>query len=472
MSVGKRLMIRRLGLAVFGAVAPIAATVLAPAATAQQTPQSRAPSTHDLAIAAGYKAGITCSATFIGGRTEAQIAADELSGIYTDYNAIVPRLAAKIDRAQGIVSVAYGDVLPPRLAIWSPATGCTTMPIGTQPERRSASFLPVPAVSGGSAAPWPMGDALPRISRPALPPVAAAFDGTTYGRSKTTGVVVLKAGQLVAERYADGFGPFTAQRTWSVAKSITGTLVGMAVKRGVLNLNAPAPIGTWQIKGDPRRAITLDNLMRMASGLHSDTAGNRTDAVYFGGTTVPEGTLHWPLEARPGTRFRYANNDILLAMLSVRTALGDKLYATFPRDALFSKIGMAHTVGETDWQGNYIGSSQVWTTARDLARFGLLYANDGLWNGERLLPQGWRSYVSTPSGPQPGTGEFGYGATFWLMNKSAGVPADTFSADGNRGQYVVIIPSRNIVIVRRGEDAGGGGFDIAKFTADIVAALH
>jgi CubicO group peptidase (beta-lactamase class C family) len=131
---------------------------------------------------------------------------------------------------------------------------------------------------------------------------------------------------------------------------------------------------------------------------------------------------------------------------------------------------MHSTVAETDWRGNYILSSQVWATARDLARFGMLYLDDGVWNGTRILPENWLAYVSTPSGPQP-AGEFGYGASFWLMNRSEGVPPDTIAAFGNRGQYVVIIPSRDIVIVRRGEDPAGTRFDIAAFTRDVLAAL-
>ncbi len=131
---------------------------------------------------------------------------------------------------------------------------------------------------------------------------------------------------------------------------------------------------------------------------------------------------------------------------------------------------MERTVAEADWQGNYILSSQVWTTARDLARFGQLYLDDGIVNGARILPEGWVEYVSTPSGPQP-DGPFGYGAGFWLMNKSDGVPPDTFAAFGNRGQYVVIVPSRKLVIVRRGEDPAGARFDIAAFTKDVLAAL-
>ena len=132
---------------------------------------------------------------------------------------------------------------------------------------------------------------------------------------------------------------------------------------------------------------------------------------------------------------------------------------------------MNHTVAETDWEGDYILSSQVWSTARDLARFGQLYLDDGvLHDGTRILPEGWADYVTAPSGPQP-DGPFGYGAGFWLMNTSEGVPADTYAAFGNRGQNVVIVPSRDVVIVRRGEDPVGARFDIAAFTKDVLAAL-
>ena len=224
--------------------------------------------------------------------------------------------------------------------------------------------------------------------------------------------------------------------------------------------------------GDPRAAITTDDLLRMASGLHSDFAGNRTDAVYFGGTHVGENVPGQALEAKPGTRFRYANNDTLLAAYGLRAAIGDDAkYAAFPFTELFWKIGMTHTFAETDWRGNFILSSQVWSTARDFARLGLLYLNDGVWNGERLLPEGWVRYVSTPAGPQPAGAPFGYGATFWLVNRTDGIPGDTFAAFGNRGQFIVIVPSRDTVIVRRGEDHAGDGFEIAPFAAAVLKAL-
>ncbi|MGN6597619.1 serine hydrolase domain-containing protein, partial [Sphingopyxis terrae] len=198
-----------------------------------------------------------------------------------------------------------------------------------------------------------------------------------------------------------------------------------------------------------------------------DSAGNRTDAIYMGGASVRAWTTQWPLLNPPGSRYRYANNDTLLATLSLKAALAKEGEALDPA-AFFDRLGMTRTFVEHDKDGDFILSSQVWTTARDLARLGLLYLNDGMADGERILPADWRRFVSTPSGPQP-DGPFGYGAGFWLLDKSAGVPSDAFGAFGNRGQYVIVIPSRQLVIVRHGYDDAAQRLDIAKLTAAVVA---
>ena len=346
------------------------------------------------------------------------------------------------------------------------------MPIGAAAAPLVATFSTPPVPAPADPRPWPLGDG--GITPKALPAIAPAFDRATYGAgTNTVAALVVKNGRIVAERYRDGFGPFVSNRTWSVGKSLAGTVIGAATLAGRIDVTKPARIpewGRWPPQ-DRRSAITTDQLLRMASGLHSDTAGNRTDAIYFGGAAVRDDATHWPLEALPGTRFRYANNDILLALRGLHASIADdRAYAAFV-PALFAKLGMNHTVAETDWRGDYVMSSQVWSTARDLARFGMLYLNQGVWDGKRVLPADWVTYVTTPSGPQP-AGDFGYGATFWLMNKSPGVPRDTFAAFGNRGQYVVIVPSRQLVIVRRGEDPTGARFDIAKFTADVLAATR
>ena len=439
-----------------------AALTALPLSAYAQTP-ALAPSPAVRAMAAGYKALTVCSALKTaeaagGSRTLASVEANELVGVYPELDGLVREMPVEIEWQS--VAVDWDDTMPPRYAIHEPGKGCVIMPVGwshdgsmlvaTHHPRRNDTFE-----SGGA------------VGNAALlnEAVEGAFEGG-YGEGvNTTAVLVLQADRIVAEDYAEGFGIDTPQRTWSVGKSLAGTIIGAAVQRGEVDVNAPAAIADWSRPGDPRAAITLDQLMRMASGLTSDTAGNRTDALYFGGVGIDEQAPTWPLIAAPGTRYRYANNDTLLAVMAIAPT-----FARHSPAQLFDRLGMYDTWAETDWRGNYMLSSQVWTTARDLARFGRLYLNDGVVDGERILPEGWLDYVSRPSGPQP-TGEQGYGATFWLFDKSEGVPTDAISANGNRGQYVIIVPSRNIVIVRRGEDPAGKRFDHIAFTRDILAAL-
>jgi len=440
--------------------------------------QSPPEDAHARAVAAGYKALTLCSAHFNAGRSQQQVEALELRGIYPEYDAQVRALQATVDARARMVAVAFDDAMPPRIAAWRPNLGCAQLPIGA--DAKAVDALPrfdtaAPDLDGEA---WPLGErdatGQARGDAAALQhAVAAAFDTPQFGEgTATTGVVVLQDGRIVAERYRDGFGPHVAQRTWSVAKSLAGALIGVAVRDGVLDPMQPAPVPEWQQPGDPRAAITLDQLLRMSSGLHSDTAGNRTDALYFGGATVAEAATGWPLQAPPGTRYRYANNDIVLAIHALRAKTGDDARALArPFTDLFWPLGMTRTRAETDWRGGFVLSSQVWSTARDLARFGLLLQDDGVFDGRRLLPEGWVRAATTPSGPQPDDRDFGYGATLWLLQRSPGVPADTFAALGNRGQVVVVVPSRKVVIVRRGEDPAGHRFDTAAFAAAVLAVL-
>ncbi len=438
----------------------VATLVAAPLSAYAQTP---APSPAVRAMAAGYKALTVCSALKTaeaagGSRTLESVEANELVGVYPEIDALVREMPVEIGQRQ--VSVPWDEAMPPRVAVYSPGRGCAIQPVGW-----AGDVEPLPPSRPPANQDLPTG-VLADAESPLYDPVEGAFGGYYGEGSNTTAVLVLQDGRLVGEWYAQGFGIDTPQRTWSVGKSLAGTIIGAAVHRGEADVNAPAAIADWSRDGDPRAAITLDQLMRMASGLTSDTAGNRTDALYFGGVGIDEQATTWPLIAPPGSRYRYANNDTLLAVLSIAPT-----FERHPPAELFRRLGMYDTWAETDWRGNYMLSSQVWTTARDLARFGQLYLNDGVIDGERILPEGWRDHVSRPSGPQPG-GAQGYGATFWLMNNSEGVPADTISANGNRGQYVIIVPSRDIVIVRRGEDPTGKRFDFIAFTRDVLAALE
>jgi CubicO group peptidase (beta-lactamase class C family) len=467
----------------------IAATALFLAVTPAlaQSQQEALQSRYDRALAAGYKALMLCSAIAIAERngttrTPESVEALELTGIQSPHNAIIGELPYAIMRRPtgqiAHVAVTWAEDVPPRIAAYfGPDTGCSVLPIGA-PEDASNPQVSVPvAVSAEDKVVVSVG--IPGSEDGEIPPPTAlgkvleAARAGQYGKgTRTTAALVRinREGDGLVEQavYAPGFDQKTPQRTWSVAKSIAATLVGAAVLSGETSVDDPVGLNYWRSGGDsdPRNAITIDHALRMATGRYSDTPGNRTDPLYFGGSTVDETAVSWPVLHKPGTVFRYANNDTLLAV----KAIGGWL-SYYPPHEFFAKLGMSHTVAETDSRGEYILSSQVWTTAGDLAKFGQLYLNDGkLPSGERVLPEGWAKYVATPSGPQP-DGAFGYGAGFWLMNKSDGVPSDTFAAFGNRGQYVVIVPSRQVVIVRRGEDPPGAGFDIAAFTRDVLAAL-
>jgi len=436
---------------------------------------------HSRALAAGYKAAFLCSGLFNAHQTPEQIAADDLEGIYPEHQQAVRELPAKIDRAAHTVSVAFDRLLPPRISAWRPGLGCSELPIGAGPDVIARlPRLGVRAPPGDpDARAWPDGDrgATAPGSAKLDAAVARLFDpAATPAGGTTTAVLVIKDGRIVAERYRAGFDLHTPQRTWSAAKSLTATVVGRAVQLGLAKVDAPADIPEWRAPGDPRAKITLLQLMHMGSGLWTNGPGNRTDETYLGGAPVTQTATAMPLEAAPGSRWRYANNDTLLASRSIRATLGDGQKAIdFPFTQVLWPIGMRHTTPETDWQGNFILSSQVWTTARDLARLALLYQNDGVWNGRRLLPAGWAKFVAKPAPAQPETaasGGPGYGAFFWLPGTKAGLPAETYYMNGNRGQFVFIVPSRRVILVRRGFDpAVGARFDEARFAREMLAAL-
>ncbi len=447
---------------------------------------------HRRMLAAGYKAAFLCSGIFNAGQSEAVIERDELNRTYPELEPIFPELKATIDREKLKVSVPFAPDLPPRVAVWRPHLGCTQLPVGADPEMQIFR-MGGPQLDHAKldARPWPMGDrggtAQARGNRTALArAVQGAFDRRSYGQgSETTAVLVVQDGRIVAERYRPDFDRHTSQRTWSIAKSIAATLIGVAVQDKLLDVTRPlavqapyepggevrAAIPEWAWR-DPRGQLTIDQLLRMSSGLSSPHAGNRTDDLYFGGVAFSDQIGSLPLVAKPGTRFRYANNDTLLAVRAMEYAVGADRIQTidFPSKRLFWRIGMTRTIAETDWHGTFILSSQVWTTSRDLARLGLLHLADGMWQSERILPPGWLDYVRRHGPAQPASG-YGYGAGFWTFPKGSGLPEDAVVMRGNRGQYVVIAPSQRLVIVRRGYDGAQSGFDLDAFTRDVLAAL-
>jgi CubicO group peptidase (beta-lactamase class C family) len=238
-----------------------------------------------------------------------------------------------------------------------------------------------------------------------------------------------------------------------------------------MDIHRPGALSEWRRPGDPRARITADNLLRMNSGLYGEGNGSPQADIYSNGATVEERAVTNFLHTLPGTRFVYNPPDTMLLVRAVRQAVNDdKTFWAMPFTELFWKIGMTRTTPSSDWNGDFLMSGQTYSTARDFARFGLLYLNEGVFNGERILPEGWDRFVSTATSVQPEGSGPGYGAQFWLYGERQGLPA-AYAARGGMGQYIMIVPSRDLVIVRRGYDVGAG-FRLDEFSVDVIAALN
>lgn len=280
----------------------------------------------------------------------------------------------------------------------------------------------------------------------------------------TQAVVLLHQGQIVAERYAPGVGIHTPLMGWSATKSVTNALLGILVQKGLLDMHAPAPIAAWAGPYDQRHRITPDQLLRMTSGLDVDQSlqgvgpFNRAAQMLFTESDMAAVAEQAALRHEPGTVWMYSDQNTLLLSRMVRDAAGGDAASThaFIRRELLDKLGMRDATLEFDGAGTPMGASHMWASARDWARLGQLYLDDGVVHGERILPHGW---VDDSARLTPGSERVGYGAGFWTdrgagagaaYRASLGIPGDTFMARGSHGQYVVIVPSAQLVVVRLG----------------------
>jgi CubicO group peptidase (beta-lactamase class C family) len=265
-------------------------------------------------------------------------------------------------------------------------------------------------------------------------------------------------GKLVAEKYASGFDEHTKMYGWSMAKSFTAALIGILVKQGKLNIKQPAPVAEWRDAKDTRHNITIEQLLQQTSGLNFEEkytkATDVTNMLYKEGDMAAFAANH-PLANEPGTVFNYSGGNTNILSRLVRNTVGEDQYASYPAMALFNKIGMYNTLFEPDASGTFVGSSYIQATARDYARFGLFYYNDGIWNGERLLPEGWVKQSSIAAACNKLNN---YGYQFWLNGQPKDsthrifpdVPGDMLYCDGYAYQAIYIIPSKKLVVVRLG----------------------
>jgi CubicO group peptidase (beta-lactamase class C family) len=441
-----------------------------------------------LPIGSGVKAKLLCSALFVSGRDEASALNEDVA-----FHPLFKILKAKVDRNEKSVTVSlWGLGLFKRKAIFIESLGAVLLQdVAEETVRGWNVNIPTPEPANPESVPWPTGDLLPALPLPwnidsarltsALDKVFSEPDPKRLKRTRAA--LVVYDGRIVAERYAPGFTKDTRLISWSVAKSVTSTLVGILAGKGRLDIWASAPVPEWQGPNDPRKAITTDQLLRMSSGLewyeaYADHPISDVNKMLFLKSDMAAYAAQKPLAAPPDTRWEYSTGTTMIINRIIRRTIGDQdEYRAFPRRELFNRIGMRSAIIESDASGTFTTGSGVYASARDYARFGLLYLNDGVWQGNRILPESWVAYATTPTPTLKGGG---YGAQFWL-NKSdppdpakrpyPGLPPDMFMAEGYQGQMIAVIPSRKLVVVRLGMTFNNR-WGLTEFLTDVLSAIH
>lgn len=445
------------------------------------------------ATGAAYKAKVLATALFGAGRTIDPRRAPEVSA---DSYRPMRLFRTAIDREARTVSV-WLPGFAPRVAWYrSPALGaCVVAPgVIAAPPRpavfRDDAHSVSPAVHDGPASPLqppasPAAPAWPQAS-PRSPQldafIASAFEETRrWRRRRTRAIVVLRRGRLIAERYAPGFDASSLMPGWSMTKAVMGTLAGILVGQGRLRLDANELMPGWEAP-DPRGAISLEDLLRMRTGLRFDENYRdlRSDVneMLFHQPDMAAYAASRPLDAPPGTSWGYSSGTTNVLAAVIRRAVGEADYAGWPHRALFDPIGMRSARLEADAAGTFVGSSYMLATARDWARFGQLYLQDGIWDGLRVLPDGWVRFATTAT-PQAATRN--WGAHWYLKlnadiggasDAAAKIAPDAYFAIGHEGQTLTVIPSLHLVVVRLGLSIHIDAWNHAEFIAGLQDVLE
>ncbi len=419
-----------------------------------------------------YTAGFAktlCSAVFLTG-LNAEDAAANVGGFTSPFDQRHRVVDTIVDFERQSVSLTLADGVT-RTAKRYASQGCVAHAIGEDSVHFAPSIVPSRLLPAAQT-PWPMGDLLPDDSFPSDVDMAKVEEAMDAGfgppEAQTLALVVTHRGRILAERYGEGIDLHSPLESWSMGKSLTGTLMGILIQQGEYELWQPAPVPEWQAEGDLRQSIRIGDIMRMSSGIRIrapqdpdyDPEVGYPDHLYL--YTATANSFEWaatrPQQWEPNTVGRYRNSDPVLTNYLIRLAVEGRGedYHSFPRRQLFDRIGIRDAFIEPDVYGNFLTQGYVFLSARDWARLGNLYLQDGIWDGERILPEGYVEYASqlAPAWVADGRPQYG-GAFFWVNgNQSQPVSETAFRMSGAGGQSATIIPTHELVVVRLGKYLG------------------
>ncbi len=422
-----------------------------------------------LPIITGYAAKNLCSAVFVSGRQQQDVESVDLNFSFIKF------ARSKVDLKEKSVTSRF--LWGKSEAIYREGFGVTLLRDTREEALRETHFphLKTPGYSQDTIA-WPMGDILPDtttgIDITALGTISKRLIDDSGYNGDAFAFLVLHKGIPVAESYKPQYNKNTRFISWSMAKSIVNAMVGILVKEGKMDIYKEAAIEEW--KDDERGKITLNDLMQMQSGLKwNEDYGNRSDVTLMLHCEGDMGRFAYEkkLEYPAGTHWYYSSGTTNIVSHLIRNQFdSDSAYFSFAYNQLFDKIGMPDVVFETDPTGTFVGSSYLYATARDYARFALLYQNDGIFNGERILPEGWVNYTRTEASASKGE----YGSFFWLNKgkKLPSVPEDMYMCVGHDGQRIFILPTQQLIVVVLGySPSSNGGMDFDLLLKDILSTL-
>jgi CubicO group peptidase (beta-lactamase class C family) len=420
-------------------------------------------------IITGYAAKNLCSDVFVSNRKAGDIEAVDLNFSFIKFT----RNSINYDEKSVTSHFLWGK----SKAIYRTGFGVTLLRNVTS-EKLLKSKYPLGSDPGYSqdTIKWPLGDILPEkntgIDTLKLGEISKKLITDNAYNGNAFAFIVLHKGIPVVESYKPQFNKKTRLLSWSMAKSFINAMVGVLVKDGKLDILKPTGLDEW--KDDERSRITLNDLMQMQSGLKwNEDYGNRSDVTLMLHCESDMGhfALNRPEAYPAGTHWYYSSGTTnIVSKLIRRQFSSDSAYYVFANNQLFNKIGMPDAVFEVDPSGTRVGSSYLYATTRDYARFGLLFENDGIFNGERILPEGWVKYTTTAASASNGF----YGSFFWLnRNKRLpSAPEDMFACDGHDGQHIYILPTQQLVVVILGySPTSRGGMDTDKLLKDILGTL-